>query len=150
MNNSNNNNKKFAVLITAIATAAIMVVGPSTAINPVFALGHHGEGDKDVASQEYDRFEDCLTDHEHESSEVTEEQIEHCIDLAYHGDSDESSREDNDDDSNKDEARQSEDDEQDESGLEDSAFFGDDSEDSVSSFYREHDSASDKGSTTGY
>ena len=147
---NDNNNKMIVVLITAITMAAILVAGPSIIVNPVFALGHYSEGDNDVASHDYDRFEDCLTDHEFESSEVTEEQIEHCIDLAYHGESDELSREDTDDDSDEDEARQSEDDEDDKNELEDSAFFGDDSEDSISNNFYEKDSAGDEGSTTDY
>ena len=144
-----------SALFTAIATAAIMVgLSPATAVNPVFGLGHYNEGEDDLASQEYDRFEDCLTDHEHESSEVTEEQIEHCVDVAYHGGGNEISREENDDDSDEDRANmQSEDEDEDGNDLEDSAFFGDDSEDSdVSSndFNSDHDSADDESSSTDY
>jgi hypothetical protein len=103
MNTSND--IRISVLITAIATAAIMVVGPAATVNLVFGLGHYDEGDHDLASTEYDRFDDCLSDHERESDEVIEEQIEHCIDLAYHGENGESSREDNNDDGYRDEAK---------------------------------------------
>jgi hypothetical protein len=145
------NNKRMSVLVTAIATAAIMVIGPVTGVNPVFGLGHYHEGDNDSGSQEYDRFEDCLSNHEHESDNVTEEQIEHCIDLAYNGQSDESSREDNDDsddDDDREDMQRAEEDEQEE--KEDLAFFGDDSEDSSSNnFNNDSDFADDENSSTG-
>src|ERR671915_2528753 len=96
------NNKKTSILIAAIATAAIMVMGPVAGVNPVFAMGHFHEGDNDFSSKEYDRFEDCLSDLEHERDDITEEQIEDCIDSAYNGESDKSSREDNDDDDKED------------------------------------------------
>src|ERR687884_523243 len=96
------NDKKTSILITAIATAAIMVLGPVAGVNPVFALGHFHEGDNGSSSQDYDKFEDCLSDLEHESDDITEEQIEDCIDSAYNGESDEGSREDNDDDNRED------------------------------------------------
>src|ERR687896_2454757 len=96
--NTANNKKTTSILITAIATAAIMVLGPVAGVNPVFALGHFHEGDNGLSSQEYDKFEDCLSDLEHETEDITEEQIEDCIDSAYNGESDESTRDDNDDD----------------------------------------------------
>src|SRR5918996_5556919 len=98
MNATNNKKTTTSILITVIATAAIMVLGPVAGVNQVFALGHFHEGDNGLSSQEYDRFEDCLSDLEHESDDITEEQIEDCIDYAYNGESDESSRENNDDD----------------------------------------------------
>src|ERR671914_1896297 len=100
--NTANNKRTTSILITAIATAAIMVIGPVAGVNPVFALGHFHEGDNGSGSQEYERFDDCLSDLEHESDDITEEQIEDCIDSAYNSESDESSREDNDDDDRED------------------------------------------------
>jgi hypothetical protein len=94
------NSKKTSILVIAIASAAIMVIGPVAGINQVFALGHFHEGDNGSSSQEYDRFEDCLSDLEHEGEDITEEQIEDCIDYAYNGVSNENSREDNDDSEN--------------------------------------------------
>src|SRR5918994_6463357 len=147
------NNKKTSILLTAIVTAAIMVLGPVAGINPVFALGHFHEGDNDFSSKEYDRFEDCLSDLDHESDDITEEQIEDCIDYAYNGESDESSREDNDHDSDDDKREDMLSEEEDEQELkEDLAFFGDDSEDSSSNnFNNDNDSADDedKNSSTG-
>src|SRR5919106_467092 len=95
--NTTNNKKTTSILITAIATAAIMVIGPVAGVNQVFGLGHFHEGDNGRSNQEYDKFEDCLSDLEHERDDITEGQIEDCIDYAYNGESDESSREDNDD-----------------------------------------------------
>ncbi len=146
------NNKKTSILITAIATAAIMVIGPVAGVNPVFALGHFHEGDNGLSSQEYDKFEDCLSDLEHETDDITEEQIEDCIDSAYNGESDESSREDNDDDREDDEEKEdmqrAEEDEQE--AEEDLAFFGDESEDSSSNnFNNDSDFAVDENSSTG-
>jgi hypothetical protein len=143
-------NKKTSILITAIATAAIMVIGPVAGVNPVFALGHFHEGDSGLSNQEYDRFEDCLSDLEHESDDITEEQIEDCIDYAYNGESDESSREDNDDDNDDDEREDMLSEEEDEQELkEDLAFFGDDSEDSSSNnFNNDSDFADDENSST--
>ena len=143
-------NKKTSILVAAI-TAVIMVMGPVAGVNPVFALGHFHEGDNDFSSKEYDRFEDCLSDLEHESDDITEEQIEDCIDYAYNGKSDESSREDNNDDESDDDEREdmlSE--EEDEQELkEDLAFFGDDSEDSSSNnFNNDSDFADDENSST--
>jgi hypothetical protein len=151
--NATNNKKTTSILITAIAVAAIMVIGPVAGVNPVFALGHFHEGDNDVSSQEYDRFEDCLSDLEHESDNITEEQIEDCIDSAYNGESDESSREDNDDNEDDDDREDMLSEGKDEEEKEDSAFFGDDSEDSDTSsnnFNNEHDSAGDENSSTNY
>src|SRR5919106_1414267 len=150
--NTTNNKKTTSILITAIATAAIMVIGPVAGVNPVFALGHFHEGDNGSGSQGYDKFEDCLSDLEHESDDITEEQIEDCIDFAYNGESDESSREDNDDDKEDDEEREdmqsAEEDEQE--AEEDLAFFGDDSEDSSSNnFNNDSDFADDENSSTG-
>jgi hypothetical protein len=145
------NNKKTSILITAIATAAIMVIGPVASVNPVFALGHFDEGDNGSSSQEYEMFEDCLSDLEHESDDITEEQLEDCIDSAYNGESDESSREDNDDkddDDDREDMLSVEDDEQE--AEEDLAFFGDDSEDSSSNnFNNDSDFADDENSSTG-
>jgi hypothetical protein len=145
-------NKKTSILVAAIATAAIMVLGPAAGVTPVFALGHFHEGDNGLSGQEYDRFEDCLSDLEHESDDITEEQIEDCIDYAYNGESDESSREDNDDDDkdNDDEREDMLSDEEDEQELkEDLAFFGDDSEDSSSNnFNNDSDFADDENSST--
>ena len=146
-------NKKTSILITAIATAAIMVIGPVAGVNPVFALGHFHEGDNGSSSQEYDKFEDCLSDLEHETDDITEEQIEDCIDSAYNGESDESSREDNDDDDKEDDEdredmQRAEEDEQE--AEEDLAFFGDESEDSSSNnFNNDSDFADDENSSTG-
>src|SRR5918994_5450527 len=142
------NNKKTSILLTAIVTAAIMVMGPVAGVNPIFAMGHFHEGDNDFSSKEYDRFEDCLSDLEHESDDITEEQIEDCIDYAYNGESDESSREDNDDhDSDDDKREDMLSEEEDEQELkEDLAFFGDDdSEDSSSNnFNNDSDFADDE------
>jgi hypothetical protein len=145
------NNKKTSILITAIATAAIMVIGPIADVNPVFAMGHFHEGDNGLSSQEYDRFEDCLSDLEHESDDITKEQIEDCIDSAYNGESDESSREDNDDNDDDEEREDMLSEEEDEQELkEDLAFFGDDSEDSSSNnFNNDSDFADDENSSTG-
>jgi hypothetical protein len=149
--NTTNNNKKASILVTAIATAAIMVIGPVAGVNQVFALGHFHEGNNGLSSQEYERFEDCLSDLEHESDDVTEEQIEDCIDSAYNGESDKSSREDNhdrDDDEESEDMQRAEEDEQEE--KEDLAFFGDDSEDSSSNnFNNDSDMADDENSSTG-
>jgi hypothetical protein len=152
--NATNNKKTTSILITAIATAAIMVLGPVAGVNPVFALGHFHEGDNGSSSQEYEKFEDCLSDLEHETDDITEEQIEDCIDSAYNGESDESSREDNDDEDDRedDEEREHmqkvEEDEQE--AEEDLAFFGDDSEDSSSNnFNNDSDFADDENSSTG-
>ena len=152
MNATNNKKTTTSILITAIATAAIMVLGPVAGVNPVFALGHFHEGDNGSSSQEYDKFEDCLSDLEHETDDITEEQIEDCIDSAYNGESDESNREDNDDKEDSDEEREdmqrSEEDEQE--AEEDLAFFGDDSEDSSSNnFNNDSDFADDENSSTG-
>src|SRR5919106_6237879 len=147
------NNKKTSILVAAIATAAIMVIGPVAGVNQVFALGHFHEGDNGLSSQEYERFEDCLSDLEHESEDITEEQIEDCIDSAYNGESDKSSREDNDDDDREDDEeredmQRSEEDEQE--AEEDLAFFGDESEDSSSNnFNNDSDFADDENSSTG-
>ena len=145
-------NKKTSILITAIATAAIMVIGPVAGVNPVFALGHFHEGDNGSSSQEFDKFEDCLSDLEHETDDITEEQIEDCIDSAYNGESDESSRDDNDDekedDEEKEDMQRAEEDEQE--AEEDLAFFGDESEDSSSNnFNNDSDFADDENSSTG-
>jgi hypothetical protein len=151
--NATNNKKTTSILVTAIAVAAIMVIGPVAGVNPAFGLGHFHEGDNDVSSQEYDRFEDCLSDLEHESDNITEEQIEDCIDSAYNGESDESSREDNDDNEDDDDREDMLSEGKDEEEKEDSAFFGDDSEDSDTSsnnFNNEHDSAGDENSSTNY
>jgi hypothetical protein len=151
--NATNNKKTKSILITAIATAAIMVIGPVAGVNPVFALGHFHEGDNGSSSQEYDKFEDCLSDLEHETDDITEEQIEDCIDSAYNGESDESSREDNDDNDDDDDREYMLGEGKDEEEKEDSAFFGDDSEDSDTSsnnFNNEHDSAGDENSSTNY
>jgi spore cortex formation protein SpoVR/YcgB (stage V sporulation) len=150
--NATNNKKTTSILITAIATAAIMVIGPVAGVNPVFALGHFHEGDNGSSSQEFDKFEDCLSDLEHETDDITEEQIEDCIDSAYNGESDESSREDNDDDREDDEEKEdmqrAEEDEQE--AEEDLAFFGDESEDSSSNnFNNDSDFADDENSSTG-
>jgi hypothetical protein len=149
--NATNNKKTKLILITAIATAAIMVIGPVAGVNPVFALGHFHEGDNGLSSQEYDKFEDCLSDLEHESDDITKEQIEDCIDRAYNGENDESSREDNDDDREDDEEKedmQRAEDEQE--AEEDLAFFGDESEDSSSNnFNNDSDFADDENSSTG-
>jgi hypothetical protein len=150
--NATNNKKTTSILITAIATAAIMVIGPIAGVNPVFALGHFHEGDNGSSSEEYDKFEDCLSDLEHETDNITEKQIEDCIDSAYNGESDESSREDNDDDSEHDEEKEdmqrAEEDEQE--AEEDLAFFGDESEDSSSNnFNNDSDFADDENSSTG-
>jgi hypothetical protein len=149
--NATNNKKTTSILITAIATAAIMVIGPVAGVNPVFALGHFHEGDNGSSSQEYDKFEDCLSDLEHETDDITEKQIEDCIDSAYNGESDESSREDNDDredDEEREDMQRAEEDEQD--AEEDLAFFGDDSEDSSSNnFNNDSDFADDENSSTG-
>jgi hypothetical protein len=150
--NATNNKKTTSILITAIATAAIMVLGPVAGVNPVFALGHFHEGDNGLSSQEYDKFEDCLSDLEHESDDITKEQIEDCIDRAYNGENDESSREDNDDDREDDEEKEdmqrAEEDEQE--AEEDLAFFGDESEDSSSNnFNNDSDFADDENSSTG-
>ena len=150
--NATNNKKTTSILITAIATAAIMVIGPVAGVNPVFALGHFHEGDNGSSSQEFDKFEDCLSDLEHETDDITEEQIEDCIDSAYNGESDESSREDNDDDREDDEEKEdmqrAEEDEQE--ADEDLAFFGDESEDSSSNnFNNDSDFADDENSSTG-
>src|SRR5918992_3828875 len=119
--NTANNKRTTSILIAAIATAAIMVIGPVAGVNPVFAMGHFHEGDNDFSSKEYDRFEDCLSDLEHESEDVTEEQIEDCIDSAYNGESDKSSREDNhdreDDEESEDMQRAEEDDKEAEEDL---------------------------------
>src|SRR5918992_4242614 len=152
MNATNNKKTTTSILITAIATAAIMVLGPVAGVNPVFALGHFHEGDNGLSSQEYDKFEDCLSDLEHETEDITEEQIEDCIDSAYNGESDESNREDNDDKEDSDEEREdmqrAEEDEQE--AEEDLAFFGDDSEDSSSNnFNNDSDFADDENSSTG-
>ena len=149
--NATNNKKTTSILITAIATAAIMVIGPVAGVNPVFALGHFHEGDNGSSSQEYDKFEDCLSDLEHETDDITEEQIEDCIDSAYNGESDESSRDDNDDDREDDEEKEdmqrAEEDEQE--AEEDLAFFGDESEDSSSNnFNNDSDFADDENSST--
>jgi hypothetical protein len=144
------NNKKTSILVTAIAAAAIMVIGPVAGVNQVFALGHFHEGDNGLSSQEYERFENCLSDLEHDSDDITEEQIEDCIDSAYNGDSDESSRDDNDgrdDDEEGEDMQRAEDDEQEE--KEDLAFFGDESEDSSSNFNNDSDSADDENISTG-
>ena len=145
------NNKKTSILVTAIVTAAIMVIGPVAGVNPVFGLGHYHEGENGSSSQEYDRFDDCLSDLEHEGENITEEQIEDCIDFAYNGESDESSRGDNndnsDDDDRKDMLSEEEDEEEEEKDL---AFFGDDSEDSSSNnFNNDSDYADDENSSTG-
>jgi hypothetical protein len=144
------NNKKASILVTAIATAAILVIGPVAGLNPVFGLGHFHEGENGLSSQEYDRFEDCLSDLEHEADDITEEQIEDCIDFAYNGESDESSREDNDDsddDNEREDMQRAEEDEQEE--KEDLAFFGDESEDSSSNnFNNDSDMADDENSST--
>jgi spore cortex formation protein SpoVR/YcgB (stage V sporulation) len=150
--NATNNKKTTSILITAIATAAIMVIGPVAGVNPVFGLGHFHEGDNGSSSQEFDKFEDCLSDLEHETDDITEEQIEDCIDSAYNGESDESSREDNDDDREDDEEKEdmqrAEEDEQE--AEEDLAFFGDESEDSSSNnFNNDSDFADDENSSTG-
>ena len=148
--NTANNKKKTSILITAIATAAIMVIGPVASINQVFALGHFHEGENDFSGQEYDRFEDCLSDLEHESDDITEEQIEDCIDYAYNGKSDKSSREESDDESNDDEREDmlSEEEEDEQELKEDLAFFGDDSEDSSSNnFDNDSDFADDENSS---
>jgi hypothetical protein len=144
-------NKKTSMLVAAIVTAAIMIIGPVAGVNPVFAMGHFHEGDNDFSSKEYDRFEDCLSDLEHESDDITEKQIEDCIDYAYNGKSDESSREDNDDDSNDDEREDMLSEEEDKQELkEDLAFFGDESEDSSSNnFNNDSDFADDENSSTG-
>src|SRR5918992_3278276 len=144
--NTANNKRTTSILIAAIATAAIMVIGPVAGVNPVFAMGHFHEGDNDFSSKEYDRFEDCLSDLEHESDDITEEQIEDCIDYAYNGQSDESSREDNDDDEKEDMLSEEEDEQE---LKEDLAFFGDDSEDSSSNnFNNDSDFADDENSST--
>ena len=144
------NIKKTSILLTAIAAAAIIVIGPVAGVNQIFALGHFHEGDNGLSSQEYERFEDCLSDLEHESEDITEEQIEDCIDYAYNGDSDESSREDNDDSDDHQEGedmQRAEEDEQEE--KEDLAFFGDESGDSSSNnFNNDRDSATDENSST--
>jgi hypothetical protein len=144
-------NKKTPILVTAIVTAAIMVIGPVAGVNQVFALGHFHEGDKGLSSQEYERFEDCLSNLEHESDDITEEQIEDCIDSAYNGESDESSREENDDrddDQESEDMQSAEEDEQEQ--KEDLAFFGDESEDSSSNnFNSDSDFADDENSSTG-
>jgi hypothetical protein len=145
------NNKKMSILVTAIAIAAIMVIGPVAGVNQVFALGHFHEGDNGLSSQEYERFEDCLSDLENESEDITEEQIEDCIDYAYNGDSDESSREDNDD---KDDDQESEDmqsaEEDEQKEKEDLAFFGDESEDNSSNnFNNDSDFDDGENSSTG-
>ncbi len=149
--NATNNKKKTSIFITAIAIAAIMVIGPAAGVNNAFGLGHFYEGDNEMSSQEYERFEECLSDLENESEDITEEQIEDCIDFAYNGENDESSREDNDDkdDDDKDEDMLSaEEDEEEE--KEDLAFFGDDSEDSSSNnFNSDSDFADDENSSTG-
>ena len=144
-------NKKTSILVAAITTAAIMVIGPVAGVNPVFAMGHFHEGDNDFSNQEYDRFEDCLSELEHESDDITEEQIEDCIDYAYNGESDESSREGNDDESDDDEREDMLSEEEDEQELkEDLAFFGDESEDSSSNnFNNDSDFADDENSSTG-
>ena len=150
MNATNNKKTTTSILITAIATAVIMVLGPVAGANPVFALGHFHEGDNGLSSQEYDKFEDCLSDLEHETEDITEEQIEDCIDSAYNGESDESSREDNDDsdDDDRKDMLSEEEDEQEE--KEDLAFFGDESEDSSSNnFNNDSDFADDENSSTG-
>jgi hypothetical protein len=149
--NATTNNKKTSILITAIATAAIMVIGPVAGVNPVFALGHFHEGDNGLSSQEYDRFEDCLSDLEHESDDITKEQIEDCIDSAYNGENDESSREDKDDNDDDEEREDMLSEEEDEQELkEDLAFFGDESEDSSSNnFNNDSDFADDENSSTG-
>jgi hypothetical protein len=145
------NNKKTSILITAIATAAIMVIGPVAGVNPVFALGHFHDDDNGLSSEEYEKFEDCLSDLEHESEDITEEQIEDCIDSAYNGGSDESSRDDSDDredDDEKEDMQRAEKDEQE--AEEDLAFFGDESEDSSSNnFNNDSDFADDENSSTG-
>jgi hypothetical protein len=144
------NNKKTSILVAAIATAAIMVIGPVAVVNPVFALGHFHEGDNGSSSQEYERFEDCLSDLEHESDDITEEQLEDCIDSAYNGESDESSREDNDDredDEEREDMQRAEEDEPE--AEEDLAFFGDESEDSSNNFNNDSDFADDENSSTG-
>src|SRR5919106_6216775 len=147
------NNKKTSILVAAIATAAILVLGPVAGVNPVFALGHFHEGDNSLSSQEYDKFEECLSDLEHETDDITEEQIEDCIDSAYNSEGDESSREDNDDDDREDDEeredmQKAEEDEQE--AEEDLAFFGDESEDSSSNnFNNDSDFADDENSSTG-
>jgi hypothetical protein len=148
--NTTNNKKKTSILITAIATAAIMVIGPVASINQVFALGHFHEGENDFSGQEYDRFEDCLSDLEHESDDITEEQIEDCIDYAYNGENDKGSREESDDESDDDEREDMLSEEEDEKELkEDLAFFGDDSEDSSSNnFNNDSNFADDENSST--
>jgi hypothetical protein len=133
-------NTKSSVLIAANATAAIMVIGLVAGVDPAFGLGHYHQDENGSGNQEYDRFEDCLSDLEHESDKITEEQIEDCIDSAYNGDSNESSRDDND---NGEDMLSEDEDEQEE--KEDLAFFGDDSEDSSSNkFNNDSDSADDK------
>jgi hypothetical protein len=141
------NNKKTSVLVAAIATAAIMVIGPIAGTNPVFGLGHFTEGENGSGNQGYERFDDCLSDLEHESDNITEEQIEDCIDSAFNDESDESSREDNDDsndDNGEDMISEEEDEEEQEEDL---AFFGDDSEDS-SNFNNDSDFSDDENSST--
>ena len=136
------NNEKTSILITAIATAAIMVIGPVAGVNPVFALGHFHEGDNGLSSEEYDKFEDCLSDLEHESNDITEEQIEDCIDFAYNAENDESSREDNDDD------REDDDEREDMQSAEDDEQEAEDS--SSNNFNNDRDSADDEKSSAGY
>jgi hypothetical protein len=144
------NNKKTSILVTALVTAALMVIGPIAGVNPVFGLGHFHDGDHGVSSQEYDIFDDCLSDLEHENDNITEEQIEDCVDFAYNGESDESSREDNDDNNDDDgEDVVNEEEEEEEEEREDLAFFGDDSKDSSSnSFNSDSDFADDENSST--
>ena len=146
------NNKKTSILVIAIAAAAIMVIGPVAGVNQIFALGHFHEGDNGLSSQEYERFEDCLADPESESEDVTEEQIEDCIDYAYNGDSDDSSREDNDfrDDDEEIEDMKSAEEEDEQEQKEDLAFFGNESEDSSSNNSNiDSDFADDENSSTG-
>jgi hypothetical protein len=143
-------NKEMSILVTAIATAAIIVIGPVAGVNPVFGLGHFHDGDNGVSSQEYDRFDDCLSDLEHENDNITQEQIEDCIDSAYNGESDESSREDSDDSDDDDREDMLSEEQDEEEEKEDLAFFGDDSEDSSSNnFNGASDFADDENSSTG-
>jgi hypothetical protein len=143
-------NRKASILVTAIATAAFMVIGPIAGVNPVFGLGHFHDGDNGLSSQEYDMFDDCLSDLEHENDNVTEEQIEDCIDFAYHGEGDDSSREDNDDNDDDEREDMLSEEEDEEEEKKDLAFFGDDSKDSSSnSFNADSDFAGDENSSTG-
>jgi hypothetical protein len=144
------NNKKTSILIaSAIATAAFMVIGPMAGANQVFGLGHFHEVDNGLSSQEFDKFEDCLSDLEHESDDIKEEEIEDCIDYAYNGESDESSREDNEDGEDDDREDMLSEEEDKRELKEDLAFFGDESEDSSSNNLNgDTDSAEDENSST--